>query len=372
MPRGTQVVLRRDLRAALGARDSEGRPAFKKKGSVGEVAEAPITNDYHYVVRFADGLVVHAKKADLAVRRSDAPELALGERDPAAYEPHVIYRVCIGSRAFGLADEESDVDERGVFLPPAEWGWSLQPLPTEIEFQREGPAPRIEDGAASDASGGAVCDVRDGTVSDVGDAPVVAVGEGSASGVGDGAVLDVDDRARRWDVCWWEIGKFLRFALKANPNILEMLYAPDHLVIFANEWGRRLRELRPAFLSKYLYRTYSGYVLSQFRLMRRDRERGKQHKAKHAMHLIRLLHSGIDALEGRGIRVDVAEHRAELLRIKAGEVPLEEVYAMALELDRRFQDARAHTALPERPDVAAVDRFLVEARRSSVGAGGPP
>jgi hypothetical protein len=36
------------------------------------------------------------------------------------------------------------------------------------------------------------------------------------------------------------------------------------------------------------------------------------------MHLVRLLHSGIEALRTGQVRVDVAEHRAELLAIKSG------------------------------------------------------
>ena len=57
-----------------------------------------------------------------------------------------------------------------------------------------------------------------------------------------------------------------------------------------------LRRLRGAFLSRHLYRTYSGYVLSQFKLMRRGFDATGAFRPKHAMHLIRLLHSGIHAL----------------------------------------------------------------------------
>ena len=81
---------------------------------------------------------------------------------------------------------------------------------------------------------------------------------------------------------------------------------------------------------------------------------------------MRLLYSGIAALEGRGIQVDVGEHREELLRVKREQVPFEEVHRRALELDARFQQAFAQTTLPDAPDVERVDRFLIEARRSRV------
>lgn len=318
IPVGTQVVLKRDhpvVGATLGA-DEQAR--FKKSGSVGVVAEAPVTNEYAYVIRFADGTTVRAKQKDLSVRRTDAPEDELPGREIAAYEPYLIYRVQMGSRAFGLADENSDFDERGVYLPPAEWHWSLQPLPEQIEFKK----------------------------------------------TADGRVLDHNQKEGEHDVCWWELEKFVRLALKANPNILEALFVPEEHILHCDALGRKLLALRDAFLSKYLYQTYSGYVLSQFQKMKKEREKGLEHRPKHACHLIRLLYSGIAAVQGRGILVDVGEHRDELLRIKRGETDFETVHARALALDREFQQAYATTTLPDRPDVEAADRFLIEARRS--------
>jgi predicted nucleotidyltransferase len=45
------------------------------------------------------------------------------------YEPHVIYRCVVGSRAYGLEGEDSDTDRRGIFLPPASLHWSLAGMP---------------------------------------------------------------------------------------------------------------------------------------------------------------------------------------------------------------------------------------------------
>jgi hypothetical protein len=124
--------------------------------------------------------------------------------------------------------------------------------------------------------------------------------------------------------------------------------------------------MREAFLSRHLYKTYSGYVLSQFRLMKKNHAQQGTYKAKHAMHLIRLLYSGIHALRTGAILVDVGEHRDELLRIKSGRLSFEEVRTRALELDQVFQEAFMATGLPERPDHERVNRFLIQARRRMV------
>src|SRR5204862_3552046 len=112
----------------------------------------------------------------------------------------------------------------------------------------------------------------------------------------------------------------------------------------------------------------SGYVLSQFRRMANAQEKTGRYKAKHAMHLIRLLYSGIEALRSGEIRIDVAEHREELLAIKSGALSFEEARTKALDLDRQFQEAYRQTTLPEQPDYRRVDEFLIWARRRMVDA----
>jgi len=278
---------------------------FKPPGSVGVVLESPADNREPYLVRFADGETVQAHFHELALRRREVED-ELGEvaEDLRRW---IIYRCQVGSKAFGLDCEDSDDDLRGIYLPPARLHWSLRRLPEQLEFKTE---------------------------------------EG--------------------DEVYWELEKFLRLALKANPNVLETLWTP--LVLLADETAKDLRAMRHAFLSKHLYKTYSGYVLSQFRRMANAyREKGT-YKPKHAMHLIRLLHSGIAALQTGEIRIDVAEHREELLHIRSGGLAFEEVKQRALELDEQFQRAFERTALPEQPDYARVDAFLIRARRRMVDA----
>jgi hypothetical protein len=86
------------------------------------------------------------------------------------------------------------------------------------------------------------------------------------------------------------------------------------------------------------------------------------------MHLIRLLHSGIVALETGEIGVDVGEHRDELLNIRDGGLVFDEVRQRALELDQQFQQAFERTTLPDQPDFDRVDDFLIQARRRMVDA----
>lgn len=299
LPVGTQVVSRTELR------DSRGN-VLCPAGAVGEVIQAPLDGTHSYRVRLPDGREVSLRRQNLTIhkhtQREDlAAEAALNERE---LWDHVIYRCITGSQAYGLAGEGSDVDRRGIYLPPADLQWSLYGVPEQLE-------------------------------------------------------------RRETEEVYWEIKKFLTMALKADPNVLECLYSP--LVEVCAPIAAELRENRGRLLSKLMYKTFNGYVLSQFRKLEQDLRTTGALKWKHAMHLIRLLLSGIATLETGEVVVRVpGEHREQLLAIKRGQVPWKEVDAWRLDLHRKFDAAFERSSLPERPDYAWTNQFLIRARRSAL------
>jgi predicted nucleotidyltransferase len=295
---GTRVVFRVPLRPVGGGDEI---PA----GAIGSVTRSPTDATHTYRVRTVDGAEVTVRRTEISVlSHFHAPS---GGGDAALHDhgllEHVAYRCVVGSRAYGLDRDGSDVDRRGFYLPPADRHWSLFGVPEQID--------------------------------------------------------DPDTQE-----CYWEIGKFVVLALKANPNVLECLWTP--LVEHASPVAQELLAMRGAFLSKLVHATYNGYVLSQFRKIEADRRNGGRVKPKHAMHLIRLLLSGIGALRDGEVPVRVEEHRDRLLAIRDEAMPWDDVNAWRLELHRDFDAAYAATSLPERPDYARADRFLVAARRSMV------
>ncbi|RZS34874.1 hypothetical protein EV193_108224 [Herbihabitans rhizosphaerae] len=98
-----------------------------------------------------------------------------------------VLSVVVGSRAYGLATSESDVDRRGVYVAPTESFWRFEKPPSSVE----GPEPeRLS----------------------------------------------------------WEVEHFCGLALKANPTVLEVLVSP--LIEVCTDVGAELRTLAPAFLSR--------------------------------------------------------------------------------------------------------------------------
>ena len=271
------------------------------RGAVGEVSKAP-TDDFHsYRVRFLNGVETALRREDLTIRKqsqSDGLNYIEANNGDDLYE-YVIYRCIVGSRAYGLDGEGSDTDRRGIYLPPASLQWSLYGVPEQLEHKET-------------------------------------------------------------EECYWELQKFLVLALKANPNVLECLYTP--LVEDATPLAEELLSLRSIFLSRLVYQTYNGYVMSQFKKLEQDLRAKGAIKWKHAMHLIRLLLSGVTTLREGYVPVRVEEHRESLLAMRRGELDWAEVNAWRLALHKEFDAALAQTPLPERPDYAQANAFLIKAR----------
>ena len=283
----------------------EGGRVLHPNGAVGVVVKAPTDGQHAYRVRFADGVETSLGREEVAMLAHFKEGELSGIPDGVAVGSlfdRVIYRCVIGSRAYGLETEDSDTDRRGIFLPAADRHWSLYGVPEQIE--------------------------NDST-----------------------------------QEAYWELQKFLVLALKANPNVLECLYTP--LVETATPLASELLGMRTLFLSKLVYQTFNGYVLSQFKKMQADIRNHGSVKWKHVMHLMRLLLSGITALRERYVALDVGEHREQLRAIKRGEVSWDEIDRWRIRLHQEFDAAYLQTALPERPDYRAVNAFLIRARRAA-------
>ena len=277
-------------------------------GTPGRIEQSPLDPSHSYGVRFLGGGLAFYRRDELAMLRHFHARDGGQPPDPLlerGLRGYVIYRCVIGSRAYGLHHDDSDHDRRGIYLPPAELHWSLAGVPEQLE---------------------------DATTQD----------------------------------CYWELQKFLVLALKANPSALECLWTP--LIEHATPLARELLAMRDAFLSRLAYQTYCGYVMSQWKKLERDVANHGAPRWKHAMHLLRLLYSGIELVRDGVVRVDVGEHEQRLLAVRAGQVPWDELVEWQQRLQREFDAAFAATRLPERPDYARVDAFLLRARRGMVSS----
>jgi hypothetical protein len=273
------------------------------RSAVGIVVEVIHNQHTQYRVRLVNGVEIVVDRHDIGVRKLHRAQTLQMSPVVDGLKQHVILRCVVGSRAYGLDHAASDTDRRGIYLAPPDVQWSLAGAPEQLEY------PDTQE-------------------------------------------------------CYWELQKFLMMALRANPNILECLYTP--LVEQVTPLAQALLDMRHIFLSKFIYQTYNGYVLSQFKKLEQDLRTHGEPNWKHAMHLIRLLLSGITVLREGFVVVRVDAYRERLLAIRRKEMAWEQVNEWRLRLHHEFDEAFLTTTLPERPDFERANDFLLLARRSMV------
>ena len=385
LPHGTEVVTR--VERVVGERRVP-------QGAVGRVTRAD--GDELDVTIVGVGVVRYAR-AELSPRRVGQALFAHRRADAwDALRPCVVLETTVGSRAWGLADADSDVDRRGVFALPFAWTQGLVAPPEDL-----------------------------------------VSADGSAT--------------------YWAAGKAIRHALRADPNALETLFLPNATA--TDPIGEWLLAERDAFVSIEIYGTFGRYALGQLRrleqglrlaehrtvvlewlradptltldavaeklakvspraapteadgvhqakqyvkqlyrsladqglldgneytaLVRFAQDRSadfdlpRELRPKNAYNLVRLLATATRWLrEGTPTFEVEGDLRARLLAIKKGEVSLAEVLAEADGMAPALERARDASTLPRRPDVVRADALMRRvgselARRWAAGESGP-
>jgi len=198
----------------------------------------------HVEVVFLDGKRGRYLRVEVTPRKLGVARYA--QRRAAAWEqlgPCIAIDTLVGSRAWGVAHEGSDEDRRGVFVLPLSWTTGLVEPPLDL----------------------------------------VSL-DGSQS--------------------YWEIGKAIRQALRADPNTLEMLFAEPRVI---DPIGEALVAMRTGFLSQEIYGSFGRYALSQL-----DRLEHNQRLAEHRVIVIGWLR------DDPSLELDAAAERlADAARIEA-------------------------------------------------------
>jgi len=207
---------------------------------------------------------------------------------------NIIACAVVGSTAYGLAREGSDVDTLGVFVAPTLRVAGLSWTSGQETIVRTGP-----------------------------------------------------------DSTYHEVGKYLRLALDCNPTILDLMWADAKTT---SPYGDALVAMRGAFLhEKKVRSSYGGYARAQVHKMEAAARAGDRNPkaAKHARHVLRLLRQGRQLLTTGDMTLQVADPEEYWAFDHLDPDEAKAVFAPEMEL---FDNATS--VLPPAPDRARVEEFL--------------
>ena len=146
---------------------------------------------------------------------------------PSFLRNNVHYEVVMGSVAYGVSDDNSDMDVYGFGMPPKE---ILFPFNT-------------------------------GALYGFGGAP---------AGFKQFQQHHIMDKARgtEYDVVIYNIVKFFQLCMENNPNMVDALFVPTRCVLHSTSIGNHVRENRKTFLTKRVWHKFKGYAFSQLHKMK--------------------------------------------------------------------------------------------------------
>jgi uncharacterized protein len=179
-------------------------------------------------------------------------------------------------------------------------------------------------------------------------------------------------RSEAGDVDWVGYGlrKYLNLALKGNPSILLLLFAPMSHVREITPEGEVLRSLSSHIVSKQAYAPFRGYMRQQHeRLLglrgqrnvtRPELVEAYGYDTKYAAHVVRLGLQGEELLTTGRISLPMREADRELcVKVRTGGFSLAAVSEQIIAAERRLDEAFARSSLPERPGTEYVERWML-------------
>lgn len=190
-------------------------------------------------------------------------------------------------------------------------------------------------------------------------------------------VIDNDSlggKGRSHDFAIFSIVKYFQLAMENNPNMIDSLFTPEFCVLHITKIGTMVRENRKLFLHKGSWHKFKGYAYSQLHKMTTKDPKGKRQElreqfgfdVKFAYHVVRLLYEVEQILvEGD---IDLQRHREHLKSIRRGEITEKEIRDWASEKEKGLEKIYETSNLQHSPDEAKIKILLMSCLEEHYGS----
>lgn len=178
---------------------------------------------------------------------------------------------------------------------------------------------------------------------------------------------------RVYDVTIFNIVKYFQLCMDGNPNMIDSLFVPQKCVLTCSSVAAMVREQRHLFLSKKCYHTHKGYAYAQKnKIQTKNSESRKDlvdkygYDTKYACHLVRLLNQCKQILVEQDL--DLTLNHEQLRDVRNGKWKEEEVYLYFDEQERVLEKLYATSTLRHKPDEPAIKELLLNCLEQHYGS----
>lgn len=260
-------------------------------------------------------------------------KMGLLNTPPYFMENNVQLEVMMGSVAYGVSNDSSDMDIYGVVMQPKDWSF-----------------PHLR-----------------------GEIPGFST-HGQTFQTWQQHHIEDKEARKEYDLCFYSLERFFRLCMENNPNMIDALFVPRRCVLFSTPMAERIRESRQMFLHKGSWHKFKGYAYSQLHKMRTKKPEGKRiatveefgYDVKFAYHVVRLLDEIEQILTTQDL--DITRSREVLKAIRRGDWPIEKVSNYFEEKEKDLERLYQTSTLPHSPDEEKLRDLLLECMESHYGS----
>lgn len=179
---------------------------------------------------------------------------------------------------------------------------------------------------------------------------------------------------RTHDLTIFSIVKFFNLAMENNPNIIDSLFTPANCVLHCTRVGSIVRENRRLFLHKGAWPKFKGYAYSQLHKLAIKEPTGKRAElvekhgfdTKFGYHVVRLI-GEVEQLLMEG-DIDLQRGNEQLKSIRRGEWTEERLRQWFTDKESRLEQLYLESTLRATPDEEAIKALLLACLEEHYGS----
>jgi len=180
-------------------------------------------------------------------------------------------------------------------------------------------------------------------------------------------------KGRDYDITIYNIIKYFQLCMENNPNMIDSLFTRQEWVLHISKIGNMVRENRKIFLHKGAWHKFKGYAYSQLHKMKSKNPEGKRkeiiekygYDVKYAYHLVRLLDE-VEQILSYG-DLDLQRAKEHMKAVRKGEVSEQDIREWFTikenELEKLYQESK----LPYSPDEGKIKQLLMDCLEEHYG-----